>query len=35
MEPVGGMNVTECLDDIEAHGFYITDAHVRITQNVV
>ncbi len=25
-----GMNVEECLDDIEAHGLHLTDAHVRI-----
>ena len=26
-----GLNVEECLDDIEAHGLHLTDAHVRIT----
>lgn len=26
-----GVNVDECLDDIEKHGFHLTDAHVRIT----
>ena len=26
-----GVNVEECLDDIERHGFHITDAHVRVT----
>jgi hypothetical protein len=25
----------ECLDDIEEHGFHITDAHVRITESVI
>ena len=28
-----GVQVDECLDDIEAHGFHLTDAHVRITQS--
>jgi hypothetical protein len=27
-----GVNVDECLDDIDAVGFHLTDAHVRITQ---
>ena len=26
-----GVNADECLDDIEAHGFHITEAHIRIT----
>ena len=26
-----GLNVDECLDDIDAFGFHLTDAHVRIT----
>jgi hypothetical protein len=30
-----GVNVTECLDDIEKHGFHLTDAHVRITERAV
>lgn len=25
----------ECLDDIEAYGFHLTDAHLRITQTAV
>jgi hypothetical protein len=33
--PVPGVNVDECLDDIAAHGFHITDAHVRITQQAL
>jgi hypothetical protein len=33
-EPTPGMNTNECLDDIEKHGFHITDAHVRITESV-
>jgi hypothetical protein len=30
-----GVNVTECLDDIQKHGFHLTDAHVRITERAV
>lgn len=30
--PLPGLQVDECLDDIAAHGFHITDAHVRITE---
>jgi hypothetical protein len=33
--PTAGVNTEECLDDIEKHGFYITDAHVRITESVI
>jgi len=33
-EPRPGVNTDECLDDIEKHGFHITDAHVRITESV-
>ena len=29
-EPRPGVNVDECLDDIEKHGVHLTDAHVRI-----
>lgn len=29
-----GVNVDECLDDIDTFGFHLTDAHVRITQHV-
>ncbi len=25
-------DVNQCLDDIEKHGFHLTDAHVRITE---
>jgi len=28
-------DVNECLDDIEKYGFHLTDAHVRITEQVV
>jgi hypothetical protein len=34
-EPTPGLNVDECLDDIERYGFHITDAHVRITETVL
>ena len=34
-QPMPGIDVNECLDDIEAHGFHITDAHVRITDKYV
>lgn len=33
--PTPGLNTNECLDDIEKHGLHVTDAHVRITQNVI
>ena len=33
--PTPGVNVGECLDDIEKYGFHITNAHVRITETVV
>ena len=32
-EPQPGVNVDECLDDIDKHGFHLTEAHVRITQH--
>jgi hypothetical protein len=34
-EAVPGIDKDECLDDIEAYGFHVTDAHVRITQQLV
>jgi hypothetical protein len=30
-EPHAGVDVNTCLEDIEAYGFHLTDAHVRIT----
>ncbi len=30
-----GVDVEQCLDDIEAHGFHLTDAHVRITDQAL
>ena len=34
-EPQGGVDVNTCLADIDAHGFHLTDAHVRITHLAV
>jgi hypothetical protein len=34
-EARAGVNTDECLEDIEKHGFHITDAHVRITESVI
>ena len=34
-EPTAGVDTNECLDDIEKHGFHITEAHVHITESVV
>ena len=34
-ESLPGVDVDECLDDIEAHGLHVTDAHKRITGQVV
>jgi hypothetical protein len=31
-EAQAGVNVDECLDDIEKFGFHLTDAHIRITE---
>jgi hypothetical protein len=33
--PMPGVEVDACLDDIEDHGFHLTDAHVRITDQHV
>jgi hypothetical protein len=30
-----GVNVEECLDDIERHGLHVTDAHARITEQAI
>ena len=30
-----GLNIDECLDDLERHGIHVTDAHVRITEQVI
>ena len=34
-KPNPGVDPGACLDDIEKHGIHITDAHVRITDQVV
>lgn len=31
-QPLPGVDVDECLDDLEVFGFHVTDAHVRITE---
>ena len=30
-----GVDANECLDDIEAYGIHVTDAHVRITEEAI
>jgi hypothetical protein len=34
-EPHSGVDVNNCLSDIERYGFHLTDAHERITDRVV
>jgi len=34
-ERTPGVDADECLDDIEAHGMHVTDAHVRITDEAI
>jgi hypothetical protein len=34
-EPRPGIDVEDCLSDIEAYGFHLTDAHVRITESAL
>lgn len=34
-QPMPGLDTDECLDDVERHGFHITDAHVRVTEQHV
>jgi len=34
-EPMTGVDVDECLADMEAFGVHVTDAHVRITEQAV
>jgi len=33
--PMPGLDVDECLGDLETHGVHLTDAHVRITEQVL
>jgi hypothetical protein len=30
-----GVNLEDCLDDIERYGIHVTDAHVRITEQAI
>lgn len=30
-----GLDVDECLEDLETHGLHVTDAHVRITEQAM
>ena len=34
-KPQPGIDVDECLEDVRTHGFHLTDAHVRITDQAV
>jgi len=34
-EPTPGLDVDECLDDLETHGIHVTDAHARITEQAL
>ncbi len=34
-ESIPGVNTDECLNDLEAHGIHITDAHIRITEEAM
>ncbi len=33
--PTPGVDVNDCLRDLEAYGVHITDAHVRITEDAI
>ncbi len=33
--PTPGLEVEECLKDLEAFGLHVTDAHVRITEEAL
>jgi len=34
-EPTPGVDARACLDDIDQHGFHLTEAHVRITETAI
>jgi hypothetical protein len=34
-EPTPGLDVDECLDDLETYGLHVTDAHARITEQAL
>jgi hypothetical protein len=33
--PIPGVDVNDCLRDLETHGIHVTDAHVRITEDAI
>jgi hypothetical protein len=33
--PTPGVDVNECLNDLEVHGIHVTDAHARITEEAI
>jgi hypothetical protein len=33
--PTPGVDVNDCLSDLQVHGVHITDAHVRITEDAI
>ncbi len=33
--PTPGLEVEECLNDLDAYGLHVTDAHVRITEEAL
>jgi hypothetical protein len=34
-QPLPGVDVDECCDDLERYGVHVTDAHVRITEEAI
>ena len=34
-ERTPGVDVTDCLNDLETYGVHVTDAHVRITEDAI
>jgi hypothetical protein len=34
-ERISGVDVNECLSDIDVYGIYVTDVHVRITEEAI
>lgn len=34
-QPIPGVEVNDCLHDLEAHGVHVTDAHARITDEAI
>jgi hypothetical protein len=34
-KPMPGIDVDECLSDIETYGLHVTDAHARITEEAI